>query len=693
MAAQQEGSGPPDFANLRPIESRVIETIDTAMPATVAVRMGRMRGSSATGVLIGEDLVLTAGHVGERPGRVAYIELADGRTFKGRALGQVFQDGVDVGLIRIDTEGEELPKMAFGAIDDVAQGDWVVVLGHASLTPDNTDEAALPAARVGRVLRISGPRLDVDAPFDSGDSGGPVVDLDGRLLGIVSRCGHYAWQNVATNIRAIKDVLPELEHDDPEIPPSMVTSARRPPRTVQFSKRNPEFLEKLQHLTWSVSPAIVEVFQDDRLVCYGTVVGDERILTKASQLIQEADNPVVENGGTRFNDVDILAIDPRLDLALMEVPGLKAPALDWEVLEPEAGRFLVVPTPDGTARSMGTVSRDSDHLERSQVDRPFIGIGFDIKPDKEGISITRVVPSSSASRAGIEVADQLRTIDGEPINDRLALRNALEDREIGDQLLLGIERGEKDLEIPLRLGMRRGILDPINSNTSTGTSRHSSGYGDVILSDAVIAPHEVGVPLIDLNGNAIGLAIARRGRTVTVVLPSSRVQSIIKTLTARAEEQADELPEFLEIYRSTCSESDIGTLMLDAGDAIPRGDTIRQERFDDGRTTYGEWSEEDDALEWHVEIDRPGRFKAVLTYACSSRSAGTPIRLSIGEEFLDGNIESTDGWNDFEDQNLGVFEVRTPGRYTVRLEPLASPRRELMNFARLELIRMVDMQD
>ena len=478
LGALQETSAPPDFAELRPIEERVIDTIDSVMPATVAVRMGRTGGSNATGVLIGDDLVLTAGHVGGRSGRRASIELSDGRTFQGRALGQIFDAGVDVGLIRIKTNGEDLPRIDFGSIDDVAQGDWVIMLGHASLTPDNSEELAEPAARVGKVLRVVGPRLDVDAPFDSGDSGGPVVDLDGRLLGIVSKCGHYSWQNVATNIRAIKEVLPALEEDDPDSRQFSEPSSRRPPRTLQYSKRNPELLENLDHLTWSVSPAIVEVFQDDRLVCHGTVVEDDLVLTKASLLLRESDSPILRSGEERYDNVTIVAIDPKLDLVLLEVPGLRAPRLDWRNLNSEAGRFLVVPTPQGRARSLGAVSRDSDHLKLAQEDKPFIGIGFDELRDESGLRVTSVVPSSSAREAGIEITDIIQTIDATPIDNRISLQRALKNHEIGDKITIGLTRDGKAIEIPIRLGIRFGNLQKINSNTTTGTSRHSSGYGE-----------------------------------------------------------------------------------------------------------------------------------------------------------------------------------------------------------------------
>lgn len=663
------------------------------MPATVAVRMGRRGGSSATGILIGEDLVLTAGHVGERPGRKASIELADGRMFDGMTLGQIVDSDIDVGLIRITSEGQELPKIEFGSVDEITPGDWAIMLGHASLTPDNNDDLAEPAARVGKVLRVIGPRLDVDAPFDSGDSGGPVVNLDGQLIGIVSRCGHQSWQNVATNIRAIKEVLPDLEKNDDNSDRESGRSTRRPPRSPENSKRDPQLLEDLDHLTWSVSPAIVEVFQDDRLVCHGTVIADDLVITKASLLAREADTPRVKMSGQDAFEAEVIAIDSKLDLALLEVDGLQAPQLDWAEIPPEAGKFLIVPTADGTARSLGSVSRDEDRLLTLTEDRPFIGIGFKENNEPPGLLITSVSASSAAKRAGVEVGDILRTINNESVPDRTAIRRLLDTYGVGDKIVLGITRGKKKLDIPIWLGMRAGNLGSIRSNTSTGTSRHSSGYGEVILSDAVIKPHEVGVPIVDLYGRAVGFVLARRGRTVTVILPSERVLEAIKQLREQAQHDSENLPERLDAYRSECTESTRGILLLDAGDAIPRGDSIRRERLDDGRVTYGSWTDQDDALEWKIWIDRPGRFKADLWYACSSGSAGTPIRLSVGEETLDDHVESTGGWGEFERQSLGELEIHEPGEYTVRLEPLASPRRRLMNFARLTLTRVSDSQD
>ena len=215
----------------------------------------------------------------------------------------------------------------------------------------------------------------------------------------------------------------------------------------------------------------------------------------------------------------------------------------------------------------------------------------------------------------------------------------------------------------------------------------------VILCDAVIEPHEVGTPIVDLYGRAVGIAVARRGRTVTVVLPSERVRSVIDHLRQRAAEDADDLEARMGVYQAKCTESTRGRIVLDAGDAVPRGDAIRRERFDDGKVTYGSWSDEDDALEWKVRIDEPGRFRAILTLACSSRNAGTPIRLSVGDMRIDGQVESTGGWGDFEEDLLGECEVLEKGEYIVRLEPLATPRRELMNFARLELIRIAAPQD
>ncbi|MCH2161689.1 MAG: trypsin-like peptidase domain-containing protein [Phycisphaerales bacterium] len=684
---------PPDLAGLRPIESQARAMIDEINKATVSVHLGRRGNSTATGVFIDDDLVLTAGHVGETPGRRVTVIQHDGRRLEGKTLGQIFQDDVDLGLIRVDTDGlDDIPRIAFGTSDDVKRGDWVLLLGHDSVSRDTIHNT--PSARLGRVLRNTRNRLDVDAPFDAGDSGGPVFDLQGRLLGIVSRCGHHPWQNVATGIGAIREYIPRLEsvEEDMEML-QKPQSVHRHVRSPEKSKRDPELLQNLAHLAWPVTPSIVQIFSEDRLVAHGTIVDDELVLTKASLFARETDDPLIlTNDDRRFNTVTPLAVDPELDLILLEVIGLEAPQLMWAEPPADAGSIVVVPRMDGTVRSMGIVCRDEDTMESTPEIKPFVGVGFRTSSRPPGLTITSVVASSPAAHAGLERGDIMREIDRHPIPDRNSLRKTLDLYGIGDLVTLEIDRNGESKDIPLRLGLRPATeIRWTPGNTSLGTNRHSTGYGRVLLTDAVIDPHQVGLPIMDLDGRPIGMVIARRGRTTTVLLPSDRVRNALKELRAAVLEH--DLEDRLAVYRIRATESTRGVLDLPAEDAIPRGDTLRRARRDDGQVTYGSWSEGDDALEWLVRIDRPGVFMAEIHASCSNRSAGTPFRLHVGDTSLNGHVESTGGWDEFETTEVGEFRVLEPGEFLVRLEPMATPRNNLMVLSGLQLVRLADVAD
>jgi hypothetical protein len=119
------------------------------------------------------------------------------------------------------------------------------------------------------------------------------------------------------------------------------------------------------------------------------------------------------------------------------------------------------------------------------------------------------------------------------------------------------------------------------------------------------------------------------------------------------------------------------------------GDEIRREKLGpQGGTTWGFWTDADDALAWTIRVDQPGRFQVTLEQACPRRDSGTPIRLTIGDHELDGRVESTEGSSDFAEFSLGEIEIDKIGEMTAVLKPLASPRNSVMNFARLRLDRL-----
>jgi serine protease Do len=196
---------PENVQDLRAIQQRVKKVMEKVMPAVVGIRIGHAAGS---GVIVNKDgYVLTAGHISGEPDRDALLFLPDGRKLKGKTLGA--NVAIDSGMIRITEEGE-WPFVEMGDASKLKQGAWCLALGH----PEGFRLGRTPVLRLGRVLQRSDRTLRTDCALVGGDSGGPLFDLDGKVIGIHSRIGEYMTMNIHVPIdtyRATWDKLAKGE--------------------------------------------------------------------------------------------------------------------------------------------------------------------------------------------------------------------------------------------------------------------------------------------------------------------------------------------------------------------------------------------------------------------------------------------------------------------------------------------------
>lgn len=196
---------PENVKDLRAIQKRVRTVLDHVIPCTVAVRIGSTGGS---GVVISKDgYVLTAGHISGKPGRDVVLTFPNGRTVKGKTLGS--NRDIDSGMIRITDKGD-WPFVEMGDSAKVKLGEWCLTLGH----PDGFKRGRTPVVRLGRVLERSKQFLRTDCPLVGGDSGGPLFDLNGKVIGIHSRIGPPLTHNIhvpANTFRTTWDRLTKSE--------------------------------------------------------------------------------------------------------------------------------------------------------------------------------------------------------------------------------------------------------------------------------------------------------------------------------------------------------------------------------------------------------------------------------------------------------------------------------------------------
>jgi serine protease Do len=193
LAAEPVGSSSPgSLADLKALEQQIQAVVEKATPYVVGV-------SGGSGVVVSKDgLILTVAHVGVRADRPVTVTFPDGRRVRGRTLGN--DHGVDAGMVKLDGEGP-WPHAEIGSSADLEQGQWCVTLGY----PVTFERGKPPVVRVGRVLRNRGGMIFADCKIMGGDSGGPLFDLEGRVIGIGSRCDDDLLLNIHVPIDSFRD--------------------------------------------------------------------------------------------------------------------------------------------------------------------------------------------------------------------------------------------------------------------------------------------------------------------------------------------------------------------------------------------------------------------------------------------------------------------------------------------------------
>jgi serine protease Do len=188
---------PAGVPDLKAIQERVKVVLEKVVPATVGVVIGRAAGS---GVIVSPDGdVLTAGHVSGEPDRPVTLFLSDGRRVKGKSLGN--NRGIDSGMIKItDKSDKPWPFVALGDSTKLEPGTWCVAVGH----PGGFKPGRTPVVRVGRVLTANPSLIRTDCALVGGDSGGPLCDMYGRVIGIHSRVGPSMESNIHVPVDTYK---------------------------------------------------------------------------------------------------------------------------------------------------------------------------------------------------------------------------------------------------------------------------------------------------------------------------------------------------------------------------------------------------------------------------------------------------------------------------------------------------------
>jgi serine protease Do len=201
-------------------EDQVTQAVEKLSESIVSVSSMRLErrffgiipseGQGSGIILDRKGLIITNNHVIDGANQV-HVSLKDGRTFTGEVVGS--DDATDVAVIRV--EASDLPAADLGDSEALRVGQFVLAIGNALALPGGPTVSMGVLSAKGRPLPgsdfIFEGLLQTDAAVNPGNSGGPLADLDGRIIGITTMMIPFAQgMGFAIPINTVKKIAQEI---------------------------------------------------------------------------------------------------------------------------------------------------------------------------------------------------------------------------------------------------------------------------------------------------------------------------------------------------------------------------------------------------------------------------------------------------------------------------------------------------
>jgi serine protease Do len=375
---------------------------------------GGVTHAQGSGFLISpEGLVLTNAHVVDGAKEVT-VKLSDHREFKAKVLGA--DRSSDIAVLKID--GHDLPSVRLGDSDQLGVGDYVLAIGEP-FGLEETATAGIVSAK-GRSLPGDGyvPFIQTDAAVNPGNSGGPLFDANGAVVGInaqiYTNSGGYQGVSFAIPINLAVQIKDQI------VKTGKVVHSRL---GVEVQSLNQSLAESFKLKTPN-GALVAKVAPDSAAAQAGLKVGD--VILKF-------------NGGAIL---DAGQLSARVGVA---TPGEKASLEIWR-----DGKTLSLTAVIGNAAQLASADAGGGASTPAR-------LGLSLRPlnqeerQQTGISSGLVVENAQgrAAEAGIQPGDVVLSVDGTPVQSVAQLREMVRKHE--KQIALLIQRGEGRLFVPVTL--------------------------------------------------------------------------------------------------------------------------------------------------------------------------------------------------------------------------------------------------
>ena len=368
-------------------------------------RTFQSRGSGA-GVVIDADEghVVTNHHVIADADEITVV-LEDRRTFEAELIGS--DAATDIALLRIDAD--DLQALPLGDSEALAVGDFVVAVGNPFELGHTVTSGIVSALGRGGFSRQGYEDfIQTDAAINRGNSGGPLVDLDGRLVGInssiITPSGANAGVGFAVPSNIVQVVTSQiLEHGE----------VRRGQLGVMIANLRPEDSAALG--LESVNGALVSE------VMSGTAADDAGI--EPGDVIVGLDGKEVVDSRDLRTRIALAPIGGEVDIDVVRDGERKT--LEAVIGALESARAATGAVPLLAGAQWRNLSRDHE-----------------LHGSVSGVELAEVAPDSPAWNAGLRTGDVIVRVNRRPVTSVQELEEALAESEVAGLL---VQRGERRL--------------------------------------------------------------------------------------------------------------------------------------------------------------------------------------------------------------------------------------------------------
>jgi serine protease Do len=274
----------------------------------------------------------------------------------------------------------------------------------------------------------------------------------------------------------------------------------------------------------------VQVYCDGKTAALGTIVdASGYVATKASEIKGKVECQL-NTGSTKY-EATVVGRDAALDLALLRIEAKDLQAIAWTEEAPSVGSWLATPGLSRDPLALGVLS-----VSPRRIQPPPAALGIDLSGQESPPRVRDVVSGSPAEKVGLKAGDIVLKVDGQAMPSSQVLIETIKSHLPGDKVELLVKRGTEELTFGVTLGSKAETFHSgddraeFQNNLGSQLSERRAGFPSVIQHDSILKPSECGGPLVDLDGKAVGINIARAGRVESYALPGSVVREAVKKI-------------------------------------------------------------------------------------------------------------------------------------------------------------------